>query len=63
MLRLLPKHPAAPVAGARPAPVKILRPADASALAYTLLRHGRGLSHQEAERRLREGLDGPFQAA
>lgn len=32
-------------------------------LLYTILRHGQGLSHEAAQRRQREALDGPFFAA
>jgi hypothetical protein len=66
MLQLLPR----PNATQKPT-LSLVRPSSKpgamtsapSALVYTLLRHGRGLSHKEAESRLHETLDGPFQAA
>ena len=64
MLRLLPNpHATLPVKSPT-APQPAQRPGHAPAgLLYTILRHGQGLSHDVAQRRQREALEGPFFAA
>jgi hypothetical protein len=63
MLRLLPQPTPAPKKQHTAPDSKPRLSTVPAALVYTLLRHGRGLTHQEAELRLQESLDGPFQAA
>ncbi|MDR3639723.1 MAG: hypothetical protein P4L39_00190 [Humidesulfovibrio sp.] len=62
MLRLLPQPTPAPL-NKTASDLKKGVATVPSALVYTLLRHGRGMTHQEAEHTLRKSLDGPFQAA
>lgn len=59
MLTLLPK----PNSFHIEAPCTKNTPPTPSAVIYTLLRHGRGLTHEEASRNLGLRLDGPHQAA